>query len=60
MIYLRQLIMSKPADVDGLLAYGGTDQVIREHQVLHIEVVGGLYGPARHLVLGKQQRTRFE
>ena len=24
---------------------------VREHQVLHIEVVGGLYGPARHRVL---------
>ena len=52
--------MSEPAEVERLVPNIGTDQVVREHQVLHVEVVGGPHGAAGHLVLGEQQRTRFE
>jgi hypothetical protein len=51
--------MKKPAHVQGLLADSGP-QVIREYQVLHVQVVGGSNGAAGHLVLGQQQRTRLE
>lgn len=52
--------MGKPAHVEGLVPEPGTDHLIRDQQILHIQVVGGLYVAARHFVLGKQQRTRLK
>ena len=52
--------MSKPAHVQRLIPDLGADHVTGERQILHVEMVGGPYGAARHIVLGEQQRTRFE
>ena len=59
-VHLWQLIMSKPAHIQRLCADSGDDHPIRDHEVLHIEVIGGSYAAAGHLVLGQQQRTRLE
>jgi hypothetical protein len=55
-----KLIMSKPAQVDGLGSDLGADQLMGDHQVLHVEVIRGPYVPAGHLVLGQQQRSRLQ
>ena len=56
-VHLRKLIMGKPTHVQRLRADIGADQLICEHEILHIEVVRGAYRTARYLVQGEQQRT---
>ena len=55
-----KLITSKPAQVDGLGSDLGADQLMGDHEVLDVEVIGGPYVPAGHLVLGQQQRSRLQ
>lgn len=54
MIHIRKLIMRKPTHVQRLFPDIRIDKVIREHEILHVEVVGGPDGTAGDLVLGQQ------
>ena len=59
-VRLWQPIMSKPAHVQRLRADIRAAHPIRDHQVLHIEVIGGSHVAAGHLVLGQQQRNGLQ